>query len=92
LSDGTLNYGRGPDLPRILPDSSSSPWSLKFAPPINGRPGRLTATLAGEEGTIEIEKIPPNSNHFDRFGIVTTWIDGNSQHVYFDDLTYTVRQ
>ena len=22
--------------------------------------------------------------------IVTTWIDGNSQHVYFDDLTYTV--
>jgi hypothetical protein len=23
---------------------------------------------------------------------VTTWIDGNAQHVYFDDLTYTVRQ
>ncbi len=29
---------------------------------------------------------------FDRFGIVTTWIDGNEQRVYFDDLTYTWRQ
>ena len=25
-----------------------------------------------------------------RFGIVTTHIDGNGQTVYFDDLTYTV--
>jgi hypothetical protein len=24
-----------------------------------------------------------------RFGLVTTWIDGNAQRVYFDDLTYT---
>ena len=29
---------------------------------------------------------------FDRFGFVTTWIDGNGQHVYFDDLTYTWKQ
>jgi hypothetical protein len=29
---------------------------------------------------------------FDRFGIVTTWIDGNAQDVYFDDLRYTFRQ
>jgi hypothetical protein len=28
----------------------------------------------------------------DRFGLVTTWIDGNGQKVYFDDLTYTARQ
>ncbi len=28
----------------------------------------------------------------DRFGLVTTWIDGHGQHVYFDDLTYTCRQ
>ena len=25
-------------------------------------------------------------------GIVTTWIDGNSQTIYFDDLRYTFRQ
>ena len=24
----------------------------------------------------------------DRFGLITTWIDGNGQRVYFDDLTY----
>ncbi len=29
---------------------------------------------------------------FDRFGLVTTWIDGNGQRVYFDDLTYTTGQ
>ena len=29
---------------------------------------------------------------FDRFGIITTWIDGNSQDIYFDDLSYTWKQ
>ncbi len=29
---------------------------------------------------------------FDRFGIVTSWIDGNSQNVYLDDITYTCAQ
>ncbi len=29
---------------------------------------------------------------FDRFGIITTWIDGNGQRVYFDDLQYTSAQ
>jgi hypothetical protein len=29
---------------------------------------------------------------FDRIGTLTTRVDGNGQHVYFDDLTYTVRQ
>ena len=29
---------------------------------------------------------------FDRFGLITPWIDGNGQHVYFDDLSYTRRQ
>ena len=26
---------------------------------------------------------------YDCFGLVTTWIDGNVQHIDFDDLTYT---
>jgi len=29
---------------------------------------------------------------FDRFGIVTSWIDGNSQDVYWDDVSYTTEQ
>ena len=31
-----------------------------------------------------------DGTHFNRFGIITTHIDGNGQTVYFDDLTYTV--
>jgi hypothetical protein len=27
---------------------------------------------------------------FNRFGIITTHIDGNGQTVYFDDITYTI--
>jgi hypothetical protein len=29
---------------------------------------------------------------FDRFGLITTWIDGNGQRIYFDDLAYTSEQ
>ena len=29
---------------------------------------------------------------FDRHQLITTWIDGNAQRVYFDDLTYTCGQ
>ena len=28
--------------------------------------------------------------HFNRFGIITTHIDGSGQTVYFDDLTYAI--
>jgi hypothetical protein len=28
--------------------------------------------------------------HLNRFGIITTHIDGSGQTVYFDDLTYTI--
>jgi hypothetical protein len=30
--------------------------------------------------------------HFNRFGMITTHVDGNGSKVYFDDLSYTVRQ
>jgi hypothetical protein len=29
---------------------------------------------------------------FNRFGIVSNWVDGNGQVVYLDDLIYTVSQ
>jgi hypothetical protein len=29
---------------------------------------------------------------FDRFGLITAHIDGNAQHIYSDDLTYTWTQ
>jgi len=34
----------------------------------------------------------PDAARFNRFGIVSTWVDGNGQVVYLDDLSYTIRQ
>ncbi len=87
-----MDYARSPDLSHILPDGTSHEWSLQYVPQQNGNAGHVLAKLGDHGGTIAIKKFPRPSSKFDRFGIVTTWIDSNSQHVYFDDLTYTFRQ
>jgi hypothetical protein len=93
LADGTQGYARGPEVPHILPDGTPHDWSLEYTPPAANKGGRLAFTFDGKSVALE----PPRGEgkgpvRFDRFGIVTTWIDGNAQHVYFDDLTYTARQ
>jgi hypothetical protein len=47
---------------------------------LDGRPGTMLLRPGDKE----------DGAHFNRFGIITTHIDGNGQTVYFDDLTYTV--
>ncbi len=93
LADGTAGYQRDADTPHILPDGQSADWSLEYAPQAANGSGRLTVTFAGQAVSVELD---PCSEHmttrFNRFGLVTTWIDGNAQCVYFDDLTYTWRQ
>jgi hypothetical protein len=91
-SDGNVSYAYRDDLPHILPDGQPHDCSLEYKPPRGNLPGRLRATLDGEDGTVEIADLPQTQVEFDRFGIITTWIDGNAQRVYFDDLTYTVSQ
>ncbi|MFN0052502.1 MAG: hypothetical protein ACKV0T_09930 [Planctomycetales bacterium] len=54
-----------------------------------GEIGGLTTPAA--ESAYYAQRIP-NATFQDRLGIVTTWIDGNAQHLYFDDLNYTFRQ
>ena len=51
------------------------------------------STVDGKTAHVDLrpEDRPPGVL-FDRFGIVTTWIDGNGQSIYFDDLTYTATQ
>ncbi|MGE5193085.1 MAG: hypothetical protein ACM3U2_11345 [Deltaproteobacteria bacterium] len=84
-------FGKG-DLPRILPDGRPGSWTLAYNPPTAGGAGRLNVTLDGKSAAIEVRADQRRDARFDRFGIVTTWIDGNAQHVYFDDLSYTFRQ
>lgn len=83
----------GRDLPRILPDGAAHAWELTYDP--TAIDGRGLIELRCEEKQV---RLPLGTGHrqaggrFDRFGIVTTWIDGNAQEIYFDDLRYTVRQ
>jgi hypothetical protein len=50
-------------------------------------------TLDGESSVLVLETNPTGAQvRFERFGLITTRIDGNGQYIYFDDLSYTFRQ
>jgi len=86
------NGGRGtPTPPYIYPNGQSHRWTLDYNPDGNGGTGSIVVTLDGQAVTLNLD-----SGHkqigasFNRFGIITTHIDGSGQTVYFDDLTYTI--
>jgi hypothetical protein len=89
---GESGHASRADPPHVLPDGSAHDWTLAYKPDAAGG-GRITVTLDKKRVTLDV---PANHRaegaRFDRFGLVTTWIDGNGQQVYFDDLTYTCRQ
>ena len=81
------------DAPQILPDGSVHRWTLEYAPR-EGKTGVIRLTF-DDYAPRELE-VPPDDQEtptrFDRFGIISTWVDGNGQMIYFDDLEYTCRQ
>ena len=74
---------------RILPDGKPHDWAFEYTPAADGR-GRVTVTLNGRSIHLDLDMGAGAATRFDRFGLVTPWIDGNGQVVYFDDLTYSV--
>jgi hypothetical protein len=79
--------------PRIYPDGQVHDWSLRYDPAAAGGHGRITVRLDDQTCVLDLE--PGHKQvgaSFDRFGICTPWVDGNSVTVYFDDLTYTASQ
>ena len=75
--------------PQILPDGTPHAWSLEYDPKA-GPHGRITVALDGKTIALDVE--PEHraiGARLNRFGFVTTHIDGNGQVVYLDDLTYT---
>ena len=79
--------------PRIYPDRKVHDWFLRYdAEGANGN-GQIMVGLDAQTCTLDLA---PGHKAigatFDRFGICTPWIDGNSVTVYFDDLTYTHSQ
>jgi hypothetical protein len=93
LAGGAEGYARGPELPHILPDGLPHNWRLQYEPEVGGDGGRILVTFDGQKVELEMPDLLRHPGvRFDRFGVVTTWIDGNGQDVYLDDLTYTFRQ
>jgi hypothetical protein len=79
--------------PRIYPDGMPHDWTLEYSPAAAAGRGRITLTLDRKPIHLDLDEGTRAAGaRFDRFGIVTTWVDGNSQTIFFDDLTYTCRQ
>ncbi len=89
---GYLGSGSG-TVPRIYPDRRVHDWSLQYDPSgANGR-GRITVTLDDQTCVLDLAPEARSTGAvFDRFGICTPWIDGNSVTVFFDDLEYTCQE
>ena len=87
-------YPRGyQGAPRIYPDGTSHSWTLEYLPVNSATPARMVVTLDGQRVEQEVPAAVLTENLvFDHFGLVTPWIDGNGQTVYFDDIDYTVCQ
>jgi len=78
--------------PSILPDGKPHDWKLEYSPAAGGS-GRITVTLDGKSTALDLTpEYRAIGARFNRFGFVTTHIDGNGQEVFLDDLTYTFRQ
>ena len=77
--------------PYIYPDGASHDWTFAYTPGEKG--GMITATFDGHEVRLPVSaEHQAMGAHFNRFGLVSTHTDGNGQHIYFDDLTYTFSQ
>jgi hypothetical protein len=86
-------HGKGKGLPYIYTDDKSHSWSLDYSPTAAAGRGQVTVRLDGQAFRLEMKKGDRAAGaRFDRFGLVTTWIDGNGQLVYLDDLSYTCKQ
>jgi hypothetical protein len=90
---GSGHAGGRQEPPRIYPNGKAHDWTLEYSPPGTAGKGQITLTLDRQSVTLNLrESHQAAGAHFDRFGILTTWVDGNAQEIYFDDLTYTCKQ
>ena len=88
--DGVTAGWDGGKAPRIYPDRKVHDWFLRYDPAGANGNGQITVGL--DDKTCSLDLTPGHKAGgatFDRFGICTPWIDGNSVRVYFDDISYT---
>jgi hypothetical protein len=90
---GGSQFGSPREFPSILPDGRTHDWGLEYDPAAAEGKGRMTVRLDDKSHTFDLQAgEKERGTTFDRFGIVTSWIDGNSQDVYWDDVSYTNTQ
>jgi len=86
---GTLG-GRSGKAPHIYPDRTVHDWMLTYDPAGADGQGQIIVTLDDQTCTLDLDPGAKAAGAtFDRFGICTPWIDGNSVTVFFDDIQYT---
>jgi len=74
----------------FYPDGKSHDWVLRYEPAGANGKGQITVTLDRQSCALELAAAAKGIGaSFDRFGICTPWIDGNSVTAFFDDLEYT---
>lgn len=79
--------------PYIYPDGKAHSWVLEYSPTAAAGKGQITVSLDRQSVVLDLNEGDKKAGaHFNRFGIITTWVDGNGQHIYFDDLIYTCAQ
>ena len=86
--DGKALGSNGNKSPRIYPDGKPRDWFLEYDP----EKRRITVGLDDQTCAMDLTSSDLESGAtFDRFGICTPWVDGNSVTVFFDDLEYTAK-
>jgi hypothetical protein len=88
--DGKALGWNGGKSPRIYPDRKVHDWFLRYDPEGANGAGQIIVGLDDKTCTLDLNAGEKTIGAtFNRFGICTPWIDGNSVTVYFDDVTYT---
>lgn len=79
-------HGRSAASPHLYPDGVAHAWNLTYDP----RSHTLIFVFDGvaTELVLEADALV-GETPLDRFGFVTTWIDGNAQVLYIDDVRFT---
>jgi hypothetical protein len=79
--------------PYLHPNGKPHDFSIEYTPPNGDKPGTMSARLDAETVSLSVSQEHVKIGaHLNRFGLISTHTDGNGQHLYFDDLTYTVSQ
>ncbi len=77
----------------IYPNGNRHDWSVAYDPSGGEGKGLISVTLDDKQVELTLgEGHQKLGGHFNRFGIITTQVDGNYHFIYFDDLNYTFRQ